>query len=161
MKRAEDGRIAEDAAVTRIFKILDRAIDSQAVVDCVQIRVDIVQVEGRKRCAAVHEACGDIARARAASEILNMIDVAPAAKRTGPRKNRRCSESFSGAGCANDTLSGVISAPVLSRASLSITASANSARAGCNGVVAVSRTSSNRLSRLPCVRMATRSLSTR
>ena len=42
----------------------------------------------------------------------------------------------------------MMSAPVLSRASLSATARANSVRAGCNGVVAVSWTRNNRLSSL-------------
>jgi hypothetical protein len=42
-----------------------------------------------------------------------------------------------------------MSAPVLSRASLSATASADSARAGCNGAVALSWTRNNRLSGLP------------
>ena len=55
----------------------------------------------------------------------------------------------------------MMSAPVLSRTSLSASASANSARAGCNGVVAVSWTRSNRPSPLRCVRAATRSLSRR
>ena len=45
---------------------------------------------------------------------------------------------FSGAGCAKETRTGVMSTPVLSRASLSAIASANSVRAGCNGAVAVS-----------------------
>ena len=61
-------------------------------------------------------------------------------------------------GCANDTRTGAMSAPVLSRASLSATARANSVRAECNGVVAVSWTRNSRLSPSRCVRAATRSL---
>ena len=67
MQRAEDGRIAEEAAVSKIIEMNDRATDSQAVVDRVPIRVGIVQVEGPEGCAAVHEAGGDIARARDAA----------------------------------------------------------------------------------------------
>src|SRR5262249_5276421 len=56
---------------------------------------------------------------------------------------------------------GVMSAPVLSRASLSTAAKENSARADCRGVMAGSLTQNNKLFPSRCVRAATRSLSNR
>jgi hypothetical protein len=68
---------------------------------------------------------------------------------------------LAGAGCAKPTRTGLMSAPVLSRASLSARARENSVRAECSGVVAVSWTRNKRLSSFRCVRAATRSLSSR
>jgi hypothetical protein len=48
---------------------------------------------------------------RAASDMLRIIEVEPAPKRTGPRKNRRCSDASSGAEWAKHTCCGMIPCP--------------------------------------------------
>ena len=97
---------------------------------------------------------------RVASVALKIIEFEPASKRTELRKNGWCSDSSSGAECLKHTCCGATSAPVLSRASFSAIARANSARPGCNAVLPVSRISSSKPSPWVSVRATTRSLST-
>ena len=81
---------------------------------------------------------------RSASTRLRIIVLAPLSKWTGTRKKRRCSVDVGRRRCAKHTCIGVTSLPVASRARRSATASANSARAGCSGLLPVSRTTRRR-----------------
>ncbi len=67
-------------------------------------------------------------RGRAASTALKIIEFEPALKRTGLRKNRRCSDASSGAVCAKHTWSGEMSAPC-SHARISVPPPAQTLRA--------------------------------